>query len=211
MAGTVASAQGAGAIIGGVIVSILAHRHPRSLLIGRLIVMLAFSLALYAVAPNAAWVVAASALLGGSGAGFFIASSVIIRQMPQRQAEVAPASIMQFAMGVPYGIGLLFIGSIGDATNLHLAFGVGSILLLIGFGLMTLRSRHWRTAVDGGRRPAVAIFRIKPSFSYCVDSAASNRQSSGKERCHEAGYTERRQTPWPADAASVTIKSEHLL
>ena len=40
MAGTVASAQGAGAIIGGIIVSVLAHRHPRSLLIGRLIVLL---------------------------------------------------------------------------------------------------------------------------------------------------------------------------
>ena len=55
---------------------------------------------------------------------------------------------------------LLFIGSIGDATNLHLAFGVGAVLLLVGFGLLTLRSRHWRAAVDGheaGRRPAVAM------------------------------------------------------
>ena len=80
MAGTVASAQGAGAIIGGIIVSVLAHRHPRSLLIGRLIVLLAFALGLYAVAPNAVWVVAASALLGGAGAGFFIASSAIIQR-----------------------------------------------------------------------------------------------------------------------------------
>ena len=37
--------------------SVLAHRHPRSLLIGRLIVVLALALGLYAVAPNAAWVV----------------------------------------------------------------------------------------------------------------------------------------------------------
>ena len=157
MAGTVASAQGAGAIIGGIIVSILAHRHPRSLLIGRLIVLLAFALGLYAVAPNAIWVVAASALLGGAGAGFFIASSAIIQRDAPPASRGRVMSIMQAAMGVSYGIGLLFIGSIGDATNLHLAFGVGAILMLVGFGLLTLRSRHWRTAVDGGRRPAVVM------------------------------------------------------
>ncbi|MEY2583408.1 MAG: hypothetical protein QOE09_3257 [Ilumatobacteraceae bacterium] len=157
MAGMVASAQGAGAIIGGVMVSVLAHRHPRSLLIGRLIVLLALGLGMYAVAPNAAWVVAASALLGGAGAGFFIASSAIIQRDAPAASRGRVMSIMQAAMGISYGIGLIFIGSIGDATNLHLAFGVGAILLLVGFGLLTLRSRHWRTAVDGGRRPSVAM------------------------------------------------------
>jgi MFS family permease len=156
MTGIVASAQGAGAIIGGVTVAMLAHRHPRSILIGRLIVMLALALGLYAVAPNAAWVVAASALLGGSGAGFFIASSAIIQRDAPTASRGRVMSIMQAAMGISYGVGLLFIGSIGDATNLHLAFGVGAILLLVGFGLLTLRSRHWRTAVDG-RRPNVAL------------------------------------------------------
>jgi ABC-type nickel/cobalt efflux system permease component RcnA len=58
-------------------------------------------------------------------------------------------SIMQAAMGVAYGIGLLSIGSIADATNLRLAFAIGSALMLVGFGLLTLRSRHWRQAVDG--------------------------------------------------------------
>ena len=110
MAGTVASAQGAGAIIGGVTLSILAHRHPRSLLIGRLIVMLALSLGLYAVAPNAAWVVVASALLGGAGAGFFIASSAIIQRDAPAASRGRVMSIMQAAMGISYGVGLLFIG-----------------------------------------------------------------------------------------------------
>lgn len=157
MAGMVASAQGAGAIIGGITLTVLAHRHPRSLLIGRLIVVLALALGLYAVAPNAAWVVAASALLGGSGAGFFIASSAIIQRDAPAASRGRVMSIMQAAMGISYGVGLLVIGSIGDATNLHLAFGIGAILLLVGFGLLTLRSRHWRTAVDGGRRSAIAM------------------------------------------------------
>jgi predicted MFS family arabinose efflux permease len=157
MAGTVASAQGAGAIIGGVTVSILAHRHPRSLLIGRLVVLLAIALGLYAAAPNAAWVVAASALLGGAGAGFFIASSAIIQRDAPTASRGRVMSIMQAAMGISYGAGLIFIGSIGDATNLHFAFGVGAVLMLVGFGLLTMRSRHWRTAIDDGRRPNIAM------------------------------------------------------
>ena len=157
MTGAVASAQGAAAIIGGVTVTMLAHRHPRSLLIGRLIVMLALALGLYAAAPNVVWVIAGSALLGGAGAGFFIASSAIIQRDAPEVSRGRVMSIMQAAMGISYGLGLLFIGSIGDATNLHLAFGVGAVLLLVGFGLLTLRSRHWRTAVDGGRRSAVAM------------------------------------------------------
>ena len=157
MTGAVASAQGAAAIIGGVTVTMLAHRHPRSLLIGRLIVMLALALGLYAAAPNVVWVIGGSALLGGSGAGFFIASSAIIQRDAPEVSRGRVMSIMQAAMGISYGLGLLFIGSIGDATNLHLAFGVGAVLLLVGFGLLTLRSRHWRTAVDGGRRSAVAM------------------------------------------------------
>ncbi|MGZ4701587.1 MAG: MFS transporter, partial [Ilumatobacteraceae bacterium] len=37
LAGMVASAQGLGAIIGGVTITVIAHRHPRSILVGRLI------------------------------------------------------------------------------------------------------------------------------------------------------------------------------
>jgi MFS family permease len=160
LAGMVASAQGLGAIIGGVTVTVLAHRHPRSLLVGRLIVMSAVGLALYAAAPNAVWVVCASALLGGAAAALYISSSTIVQRDSPADSRGRVMSIMQSAQGVSYGIGLLFIGSIGDATNLHLAFTVGAVLLLAGFGLLTLRSRHWRAAVDGhepGRRPAVAM------------------------------------------------------
>ncbi len=160
LAGMVASAQGFGAIIGGVIVTVLAHRHPRSRLIGRLIITSAIGLGFYAAAPSAVWVVCASALLGGSAAGLYITSSTIIQRDSPAASRGRVMSIMQSAQGVSYGIGLLVIGSIGDATNLHLAFGVGAVLLLAGFGVLTLRSRHWRAAVDGrevGRRAGIAL------------------------------------------------------
>ncbi|MGZ4805771.1 MAG: MFS transporter, partial [Ilumatobacteraceae bacterium] len=160
LAGMVASAQGLGAIIGGVTITVIAHRHPRSILVGRLIMTAALGLGLYASAPNAAWVVCASAFLGGAAAGLYITASTIVQRDSPPGSRGRVMSIMQSAQGVSYGIGLLFIGSIGDATNLHLAFAVGAVLLLAGFGLLTLRSRHWRAAVDGGEaklRPTIAL------------------------------------------------------
>ncbi|MGZ4790355.1 MAG: MFS transporter, partial [Ilumatobacteraceae bacterium] len=135
LAGMVASAQGLGAIIGGVTITVIAHRHPRSILVGRLIMTAALGLGLYASAPNAAWVVCASAFLGGAAAGLYITASTIVQRDSPPGSRGRVMSIMQSAQGVSYGIGLLFIGSIGDATNLHLAFAVGAVLLLAGFGL----------------------------------------------------------------------------
>ena len=68
--------------------------------------------------------------------------------------------MMQAATGISYGIGLLVIGSIGDTVNLHVAFGFGAVMMLAGFGVITWRSRHWRTAIDGRdqvSRPSIAM------------------------------------------------------
>jgi MFS family permease len=160
LAGMVASAQGVGAIIGGVSVTIIAHRRARSFMIGRLIVMLAVSLAIYAVAPNALWVAVGSALLGGAGAGFWIATSAILQRDAPAASRGRVMSMMQAATGISYGIGLLVIGSIGDTVNLHVAFGFGAVMMLVGFGVITWRSRHWRTAIDGrdqASRPSIAM------------------------------------------------------
>jgi hypothetical protein len=62
-------------------------------------------------------------------------------------------SIMQASMGVSYGIGLLFIGVVGDTVNLHVAFGLGAGLLVVGFVVLTRRSRNWRRAFDGVTAP----------------------------------------------------------
>jgi MFS family permease len=160
LAGMVASAQGIGAILGGISVTIIAHRHARSFMIGRLIVALAVSLAIYAVAPNPLWVAVGSFLLGGSGAGFWITTSAILQRDAPAASRGRVMSIMQAATGLSYGIGLLVIGSIGDAVNLHVAFGFGAVMMLVGFGVITWRSRHWRTAIDGRDpvvRPTIAL------------------------------------------------------
>lgn len=148
-AGMVASAQGIGAITGGVGITILATHFQRSLLVGRMVVLLAAALAAYALAPNIAFVVAASVVLGAAASGSFISASSIVQRDAPPASRGRVMSIMQASMGVAYGCGLMFIGSIGDASNLHVAFLAGSVLILLGFALLTWRSQRWRHAVDG--------------------------------------------------------------
>ncbi len=160
LTGAVASAQGIGAILGGVAITLLAARHRRSFLVGRLVFALSLALIVYALAPNTAWLIASSAVLGACSAAMFISSSSIIQRDAPSASRGRVMSIMQAAMGISYGIGLLFIGSIADATNLRLAFCVGAALLLVYFAVLTLRSRHWREAIDGTE--VLAIDRVPP-------------------------------------------------
>ena len=158
LTGAVASAQGIGAILGGVTITMLAARHRRSYLLARLVLVLSLALWNYALAPNMAWLIVGSAVLGACSASIFITSSAIVQRDAPSASRGRVMSIMQAAMGISYGIGLLFIGSIGDATNLRVAFAVGATLLVVSFGLLTLRSRHWRAAIDGTE--VLAIDRV---------------------------------------------------
>ena len=148
LAGLVASAQGVGAIVGGVLITVLAARYRRSFLVGRLMFVLSGALVFYALASGVPWLVAASALLGAASSSMFISSSAVIQRDAPDASRGRVMSIMQASMGVSYGVGLLFIGTVADAVNLPVAFLIGSVLLLVGFGLLTRRSPHWRTAFD---------------------------------------------------------------
>ncbi len=149
LAGAVASAQGIGAILGGITITMLAAHYRRSFLVGRLVWVLATALGAYALAPNRFWLVASGVVLGAASASMFISTSSIIQRDAPDASRGRVMSIMQASMGVSYGIGLLFIGGIGDLVNLRVAYGVGAVLIVVGFGLLTLRSHHWRGAFDG--------------------------------------------------------------
>ena len=153
LAGMVASAQGVGAIIGGLFVTLLATRRPRSSIVAGLIVVLPLALVLYALVPNSALLVPAATLLGGSSASMFITVSAIIQRDAPSISRGRILAIQQASMGTSYGIGLLMIGAIGDLTSLRVAFTVGAMSLVVCFVALTIRSRHWRAALDGAFRP----------------------------------------------------------
>jgi MFS family permease len=147
--GMVASAQGIGAILGGILVTLLVARYGRSVLVGWLAFVVSGALLAYAVAPNIVWVTAVAAVLGAGWSSMFITLSAIMQRDAPPASRGRVMSIMQATLGVSYGFGLLFIGIIGDAFSLHVAFAVGAVLGLVGFGLLTLRARNWRAAIDG--------------------------------------------------------------
>lgn len=149
MAGAVASAQGFGAIVGGVLVTWLATRHRRSTLIEGTQFLMAGSLLAYAWAPSVGSLVVCAAVLGGCVAAMFIMAVSIIQRDAPPAGRGRVMSVMQAAMGISYGVGLLFVGTLGDLINLHVAFTVGAALTLVDFALLARRSRNWRVAVDG--------------------------------------------------------------
>ncbi len=155
MAGAVAAAQGIGAIIGGVLVTWLATRRSRSALIKGVQFMMAGALAAYALAPSVVWLVVCAAVLGGCVAAMFIMAVSIIQRDAPPHGRGRVMSVMQASMGISYGVGLLFVGSLGDLINLHAAFAVGAALTLVAFALLTRRSRNWRIAIDGSAQVGI--------------------------------------------------------
>jgi MFS family permease len=153
MTGLVASAQGIGAILGGITITMLAVRLHRSFLVSRVVFVVSAALLAYALAPSPVFLVAAAVVLGGASSSMFISGSAIVQRDAPPESRGRVMSIMQASMGVSYGIGLLFIGVIGDTVNLHVAFGIGAGLLVVGFGALTRRSRNWRRAFDGVTTP----------------------------------------------------------
>lgn len=150
LAGVISSAQGVGAIAGGIAVTMLAVVRRRSDLLVGIVAVTSVSLVGYALAPTALAVAIAAAILGSGAAALFITSSAIVQRDAPPHSRGRVMAMMQACMGVSYGIGILTIGSIGDAIGLRAAFVIGAVGLAVGFWALTARSANWRTAVDAG-------------------------------------------------------------
>ena len=147
--GVVASAQGIGAIVGGIVTSILAQRFARSEMVKWIVIVVGALLTGYALAPSIPWVVAVVFVLGGGWSSLFITLSAVIQRDAPPASRGRVMSLMQATFGVTYGIGLLFVGALGDAISLRVGFAAGAAIALLGFWLLTIRARNWRAAIDG--------------------------------------------------------------
>ena len=157
MAGTRAAAQGLGALLGGVGVTMLVAHFRRSSLLATVVLALSVALAAYALAPTSAWVIAAAFALGATSSATIISCATVLQRDAPPASRGRVLSIFQAFAGVTYGLGLLFLGSIGDAADLRLAFLVGAGLSVLGCGVLVLRRRGWRAAIDGAAAPRPAL------------------------------------------------------
>jgi MFS family permease len=153
LAGTMSSAQGIGAIVGGIAGATLAHRISRSALTVGVIIYLGGALLAFAAAPNVPSAIAAAALLGGGASTMFIAVSAVVQRDAPESARGRVMALHQASMGTSYGAGLMLIGGIGDLFSLRVAFASGAALMAIGMVWLTWRSPRWRTAIDGEPAP----------------------------------------------------------
>ncbi len=149
MVGLVASAQGVGAIIGGVVISFVAPHFSRSSLVWGSVSASCSLLIAYSFAPTLAWLVAVIFVLGGTWSSLFITLSAVLQRDAPPASRGRVMSLMQATFGITYGVGLLVIGVLGDLTNLRLAFASGAVVAFFGFWLLTIRARNWRAAIDG--------------------------------------------------------------
>ena len=149
LAGTLASAQGIGAIVGGVAATVLSHRWRRSsMLVGNL-VALPIALSAYALAPSRPLAIAAIFVLGGCATPLFLSVSTMIQRDAPPASRGRVMSINQAVGGGFYGLGLMFLGLLADLTSLRVAFVIGALLLVLGFVVLTRRTPTWRAAVEG--------------------------------------------------------------
>jgi MFS family permease len=149
LSGVFSSAQGLGAISGGIIVTLIATRVPRSRILAWLVCAAVVMLVVYALAPVAAVGAVCCGILGGLTASTFISMTSVVQRDAPHSERGRVMSIMQAGSGGFYGLGLLFTGMLGDIFSLRVAFVTGALLYLTGFVVITRSSRHWRRAVDG--------------------------------------------------------------
>jgi predicted MFS family arabinose efflux permease len=154
LTGAFSSAQGIGAIIGGIIVTMLARRMPRSVLLTWMVVAVTVFLVGFALAPTAPLAIAAAALLGGAAAGMFVTMTAVIQRDAPAASRGRVMAMMQASMGISYGIGLMFIGFVGDAASLRVAFLVGAGGALLAAVVLASRAPDWRPVIDGNELSA---------------------------------------------------------
>jgi MFS family permease len=149
MAGAFSALQGVGAILGSLAFTALAAQFGRARMMLVTAVVLSTSFVIYALAPVAA--VAGIAVIGlgaGSSSTFLSGMSIIQRDAPAAERGRV-LSISQASMGICYGIGIVWLGLIGDLLNLRVAFLISVAALVSSVVILTHRAPGWRAVIDG--------------------------------------------------------------
>lgn len=146
--GALASAQGVGAIIGGVFVTWLAVRHRRSSLLLGIFAGVPVAMLVYALAPSVPVAILGIFLLGSVSAPYFITTSAIIQRNAPAASRGRVMSISQASSGLSYGTGLIFLGVLADLTDIRTALMIGVGLMAAGVIWLLRRVPGWRGIVD---------------------------------------------------------------
>jgi MFS family permease len=113
-------------------------------------VMLVVSYLSYALAPTAGFAALSVIGLGACTASTFTTMMYIVQRDAPPAQRGRVMSILQALVGFSYGIGILWLGVVGDAVGLRWAFGISATLLSVAIMLLVRRLPDWRYSIDHG-------------------------------------------------------------
>jgi MFS family permease len=157
LVGTFSSLQGIGAILGTLLVTALSPRYGRSRIMVVVAAVLVTSYLSYAFAPTAAFAAASVIGLGACTASTFTTMMYIVQRDAPHAQRGRVMSILQALVGFSYGIGILWLGMVGDAAGLRVAFAISASMVGLMTVLLARRLPDWRHSIDhGSSRPVVS-------------------------------------------------------
>ena len=160
MAGTFSALQGAGAIVGGLLFTVLAVRFGRDRMLIVACTALCTAYIIYALAPTSVMAGAAIIWMGAGSASIFASSMTIVQRDAPDGERGRILSLTQCGMGLCYGLGVLWISVVGDWSSLRLAFLCACGVAIIGSVTATRRAPDWREVVEGDTSAAEAKLAI---------------------------------------------------
>ncbi len=157
LVGTFSSLQGIGAILGTLLVTALSPRYGRSRIMVVVAAVLVTSYLSYALAPTAAFAAVSVIGLGACTASTFTTMMYIVQRDAPHAQRGRVMSILQALVGFSYGIGILWLGMVGDAAGLRVAFAISAGMVGLMTVLLARRLPDWRNSIDhGSSRAAVS-------------------------------------------------------
>jgi MFS family permease len=143
------SAQGIGAIIGSVLVASLLHHITRSRLVAMVLMTAAVLLIAHAAAPTVALSVLAIAPLGACIAIAQSAFGGVVQRDAPAEHRGRVLSWYHGSLGLSYGIGLWWVGSLADRIGLLSTFTIAASLAMAMLLIATRMTTAWAMAMNG--------------------------------------------------------------
>ena len=158
LVGVFSSLQGAGAILGTLLVTGFSPRFGRSRIMVVVAALLVVSYISYALAPSGAFAAICVVGLGACSASTFTTMVYIVQRDAPHAQRGRVLSILQALVGFSYGIGILSLGVVGDAYGLRVAFGLSAGMVAVMIVLLVRRLPDWRNSIDhGSARVALGV------------------------------------------------------
>ena len=109
----------------------------------------------YAIAPTPLLAAISVMGLGAATASTFTTMMYIVQRDAPHAQRGRVLSILQALVGFSYGIGILWLGVLGDAVGLRIAFATSATLLSIMILVLVRRLPDWRYSIDVGAAAAL--------------------------------------------------------